>query len=108
MEILGILLLIGVVFWVGMWALAIGVVAWIFLSLFWPLILGIIGGIFIWIYWSDNAGVIFALVCFVGQFFWGKYVDPDTGGSYSGDSATRGKIRHYNKDGELTGYSDKD
>ena len=82
----------------------IGVVALFVLWAIWPIILGVVGGVAIWWNGYDNAGVIFALACFGGQFFWARISGFDSGGH---DSMSD-KIAHFNKDGKLRGYSDKD
>jgi hypothetical protein len=106
MEVLGFIVTAAIVLFIGFWAVLIGGAALFLLWMIWPFVLGVVGGVALWWNGYDNVGIIFAIVCFIGQFGLWQFVDDGSGGSsYNPMSSKRA---HYNKDGKLTGYSDKD
>lgn len=104
MEVLVVVIGIAIIGFVGVWVLAISGVVLFVVYAIWPVVLGVVGGIALAMGGNDNLGVIFAIACFVGQYFWAQHTDD---GSSPSDPMS-GKIKTYNSDGKHTGYKDRE
>jgi hypothetical protein len=74
-----------------------------FIFIFLPTIAGLVIGIWTWWAGHDNLGMLIILVGFIGQYFWGG--DSGKGNTYN---PMAGKIKRYNKSGDVVGYQDKE
>lgn len=84
-------------------AVSITVVSF-FVFLLLPTIAGLVVGIWTWWAGHDNLGMLIILTGFIGQYFWGQRFK----GSSSTYDPMEGKIRRYNKSGDVVGYQDKE
>ena len=98
------MLFVAFVCFIGFLVFIVGGAFLILLWGLWPSVLGVIGGIAFWLNGADNFGVMFALASFAGQYFWNRHQ-----GLHDSDyDPMSEKRKHYDANGKLRGYSDRD
>jgi len=101
LKILFLLLFVGLALWL---VLMLGAWVWIVLRIAAPLVLGIAGAVLLWRAGHDNLGVIAAALGIVGEVILLRRLP---GSGDSGPSWYEGKAKIYDKDGNVTGYHDR-